>query len=88
MRTWLVKDARARFGDVMDAALKGEPQRVTRRGKETVVVISEADWVKHGRKPSMSLGEYLTTFPLTAEEWAEIAPMRHPPRPNPLIEEE
>ena len=38
VRTWLVKDARARFSDVIDGALGGEPQRVTRRGKRAVVV--------------------------------------------------
>ena len=31
----------------------------------------------------MTLGEYLTTFPLSAEEWDEIAPKRHAAR-NPF----
>ena len=46
MRNWLVKDARAHFSDVIDAAMKGEPQRVTRRGKGAVVVVSEEQWRK------------------------------------------
>ena len=88
-RTWTVQDARAHFGDVIDAALKGHPQRVTRRGKDAVVVVSEEEWRRVARpEPAMSLGEYLTTFPLTAEEWQEIAPKRHPPRKNPFVEEE
>ena len=88
-RTWTVQDARAHFGDVIDAALKGRPQRVTRRGKDAVVVVSEEEWRRVARpEPAMSLGEYLTTFPLTAEEWQEIAPKRHRPRKNPFVEEE
>ncbi len=83
--TWTVQDARAHFGDVIDAALKGRPQRVTRRGKEAVVVVAEEEWQRVARpKPEMTLGEYLTTFPLTAEEWAEVAPKRHPPRKSPF----
>ncbi len=83
--TWTVQDARAHFGDVIDAALKGRPQRVTRRGKEAVVVVAEEEWQRVARpKPEMTLGEYLTTFPLTAEEWAEDAPQRHPPRKSPF----
>ena len=83
--TWTVQDARARFGDVIDAALKGRPQRVTRRGKDAVVVVSEEEWRRlAGPKPAMSLGEYLATFPLSADEWREIAPKRHPPRKGPV----
>jgi prevent-host-death family protein len=80
-----VQDARARFGDVIDAALKGRPQRVTRRGKDAVVVVSEEEWRRlAGPKPAMNLGEYLATFPLSADEWREIAPKRHPPRKSPV----
>ena len=86
--SWNVQDARARFGDVIDAALKGQPQRVTRRGKETVVVVSEADWAKVAPKSHMSFGEFLATFPLTPEEWAEVAPQRRPHRPSPFLDEE
>jgi antitoxin Phd len=87
--TWTVQDARAHFGDVIDAALRGRPQRVTRRGKDAVVVVSEEEWTRvAGPKPAMNLGEYLATFPLSAEEWEEIAPKRHPPRKNPLLDDD
>ncbi len=39
---WHLQDAKARFSQVVEAALQGEPQHVTRRGKEAVVVLSEA----------------------------------------------
>ncbi len=80
---------RARLSDVIDAALKGRPQRVTRRGKDAVVLVSEEEWRRVALpEPAMSLCEYLATFPLTAEEWQEIARKRHPPRKSPLLDEE
>jgi prevent-host-death family protein len=89
MRTWLVKDARAHFSDVIDGALRGEPQRVARRGKGAVVVVSETDWKKATEgDPQLDFGEFLASFPLTPEEWAEVAPKRHQPRPNPFLDEE
>lgn len=38
--TWSLQDAKNRFSAVVDAAQRGEPQWVTRRGKPVGVVIS------------------------------------------------
>ncbi|ACL73165.1 type II toxin-antitoxin system Phd/YefM family antitoxin [Thioalkalivibrio sulfidiphilus] len=38
--TWSLHDAKNRFSAVVDAALRGEPQWVTRRGKRVGVVLS------------------------------------------------
>ena len=40
MTTWQLQDAKNRFSAVVDAALAGEPQEVTRRGKPVVMVIA------------------------------------------------
>jgi prevent-host-death family protein len=81
--TWTVQDARAHFGDVIDAALKGRPQRVTRRGKDAVVVVSEEEWTRvAGPKPAMNLGEYLATYPLDPED-VDLTDYRHRPAPPP-----
>ena len=40
MTTWQLQDAKNRFSAVVDAALAGEPQEVTRRGKPVVVVVA------------------------------------------------
>jgi prevent-host-death family protein len=37
---WSLQDAKARFSAVVDAALSGEPQIVTRHGRRAVVVMS------------------------------------------------
>ena len=41
---WRLQDAKTQFSQVVDAALNGEVQHVTRRGKEAVVVLSEASY--------------------------------------------
>ena len=38
--TWAVTEAKAKLSDLVDAAMKGEPQIITRRGSEAVVVLS------------------------------------------------
>lgn len=37
---WQVQEAKAHFSEVVEAATKGKPQRVTRRGKDAVVIVS------------------------------------------------
>jgi len=39
---WRLQDAKAKFSQLVELALQGEPQHVTRRGREAVVVLSEA----------------------------------------------
>ena len=42
--TWRLQDAKAQFSALVDNALRGMPQHVTRRGKPAVVVLSEQDF--------------------------------------------
>ena len=41
---WSLQDAKNRFSAVVDAAIKGAPQRVTRRGKPAVMVIAVEEY--------------------------------------------
>ncbi len=41
---WRLEEAKARFSQVVDQAMNGQPQRVTRRGKDAVVVVSAEKW--------------------------------------------
>ena len=52
MREWALQDAKNRFSAVVDAAVAGDPQRVTRRGKPAVVVLAvdEYDRLRHFEK--------------------------------------
>lgn len=61
MRSYPLNAARAEFSKLVDRALAGEPQRVTRYGKDAVVIVSEAEWNK--RKPRYAnLGELLVAY--------------------------
>ena len=44
MTQWALQDAKNRFSAVVDAALRGEPQTVTRRGAPAVVVLAADDY--------------------------------------------
>lgn len=61
MRTYPLHEARAAFSKLIERALNGEPQRVTRHGKEAVVIVSEADWAKRP-KSAATLGDLLANF--------------------------
>ena len=42
---WQLQTAKAQFSELVEAALRGEPQRITRRGKDAVMVLSEQAYV-------------------------------------------
>lgn len=44
MQNWTIQDAKARFSELVNFALLGEPQLVTRHGVEAVVVVRAADY--------------------------------------------
>jgi prevent-host-death family protein len=44
MQSWKLEDAKNRFSEVVRLALSHEPQRVTRNGRDAVVVISADDY--------------------------------------------
>jgi antitoxin Phd len=44
MRSYPLHQARSKFSSLIDRALAGEPQRVTRHGKEAVIIVAEAAW--------------------------------------------
>ena len=61
MRSYPLHEARASLSKLVERALAGEPQRVTRHGKEAVVIVAEAEWEK--RRPKYAnLGELLAAF--------------------------
>ena len=43
-RTWALQDAKNRFSEVVDRAIAEGPQTITRRGKETAVVVSMGEF--------------------------------------------
>ena len=60
--TWKLQDAKARFSQIVEDALKLGPQFVTRRGKKAVVVLSTEEFEKLvSKKPSFK--EFLLSCP-------------------------
>jgi prevent-host-death family protein len=67
-KTLSLQDAKARFSEVVDAAMRGEPQHVTRRGKPAVVIVDASEFVRlAGVDPQAPPGfiEHLLSIPKT-----------------------
>lgn len=45
-RAWQLQEAKNKLSEVVEEALKHGPQVITKRGKETVIVLSYADYRK------------------------------------------
>lgn len=63
---WTLQDAKNRFSAVVEAALAGQPQEVSRRGKPAVVVMSAEEYhrlVTQASGHRESFAEHLLAFP-------------------------
>lgn len=66
---WRLQDAKAQFSALVENALRGVPQHVTRSGKRAVVVLSEEDFEALQRSAAsrahapVSLIEHLLAMP-------------------------
>lgn len=75
---WTLQDAKNKFSAVVDAAVKGIPQHVTRRGEPAVVVVSaeEFERLRASKEQKMSFKEHIMSMPKGDIEFerAEIRP--------------
>lgn len=81
MPEWPLQDAKNRFSAVVRAALAGNPQRVTRRGRPAVVVLAVDDYERlrrQARAAAPSFAEMLLALPQDDGEF-ERAPLRSDP---------
>ncbi len=67
---WTVAEAKACFSELVARARAGKPQRVTRYGKEEVVVVSAEDWRELQAKDASTRGDGQSL-------WEATAPFRH-----------
>lgn len=63
METWQLQDAKNRFSEVVNKALRNGPQVVTRRGKKTVVILSVEQYRKLVR-PKTNIVDFFQKSPL------------------------
>ncbi len=59
MKTWPVQDAKARFSELLEACIADGPQIVTKRGAETAVLVSMAEWQRLASSARPSLKQLL-----------------------------
>jgi prevent-host-death family protein len=65
---WKLQDAKAKFSQLVEDALKIGPQYVTRRGKKTVVVLSAEKYEKLiSKKPSFK--NFLLSCPKIGDDF-------------------
>jgi prevent-host-death family protein len=63
MRLWALQDAKNRLSELVDRAIKDGPQTITRRGRETAVVVSMS-YYKQLTQPEGNLVNFLRESPL------------------------
>ena len=72
---WRLQDAKAQFSALVDRALLGVPQHVTRRGKAAVVILSSEEYAALQSRPvysetvsrSLTFVEHLLAIPKGAD---------------------
>ena len=72
MSEWPLQDAKNKFSAVVNAALAGEPQKVTRRGHPAVVVLSAEEYdrlCRLERSQAPTLGQLLLAIPQDDQEF-------------------
>ena len=82
MSEWPLQDAKNRFSAVVEAALAGDPQRVTRRGKPAVVVLAVKEYERlrqRARVNAPTFAELLLAIPRDGGEFERV---RLPSRPD------
>ena len=80
---WSLQDAKNSFSAVVDAASKGQPQTVTKRGKPAVVVLSVSEYerlIREDCKGRPSFVEHLLSFPQGDDDDFEFERMTLEPR--------
>ena len=84
---WQVQAARAQFSRLIDEALAGRPQRISRRGKDVAVLVAAADYDRL-TKPRESIVDFFRNSPLAeamAEGELDLERERDPIRDSALV---
>ena len=74
---WTLQDAKNKFSTVVDAAMAGTPQEVTRRGKPAVVVVSTSEYnalLAEARRSRGSFVDHLLAYPGGEIERVRVVP--------------
>ena len=72
MRSYPLHEARSKLSTLIERALKGEPQRVTRHGKEAVVIVSEEAWNARPKRAPTLADLFVKTIGADAQGSADV----------------
>ena len=72
MRSYALHQARAKLSTLIGRALKGEPQRVTRHGKEAVIIVSEDDWKERPKSAPTLADLFLKTVGQDPQGFSDV----------------
>ena len=73
---WQLQDAKNRFSALVNAAMDGEPQWVTRRGQPAVVVMATVEYerlCRLGKSDAPTFGELLLEIPQDDQEFDRLS---------------
>ena len=76
MTEWPLQDAKNKFSALVNAALAGEPQQVTRRGEPAVVVLAVDEYERLRRlerTDAPTLGELLLEIPQDDQDFERMS---------------
>jgi prevent-host-death family protein len=62
-QTWTVAEAKAKFSELIDKAKSEGPQKITKHGRTTAVVVAAEEWTRKAERKG-NLAEFLTASPL------------------------
>jgi len=78
MASWKVAEAKSRFSELIEKALREGAQEITRHGRRTAVVVSAEEWDRKTKRKG-SLIEFLDQSPLKGSG-LEIERLQDQPR--------
>jgi prevent-host-death family protein len=80
MKEWQLQEAKAKFSEVVECALKGEKQLVTKRGEKAVVVMAYEDYQRLENK-DQTLWDVFKTAPRMDEDELPLKRDKTPIKP-------
>jgi antitoxin Phd len=83
MNSWQFQQAKSRFSEFLEAALKEGPQVVTRRGVEEAVLVSIEEWRRLQRVRYPNIKEWLLG---EGPRFGDIVPKRRGSKSRPAID--
>lgn len=63
MHAWTVAEAKAKFSELIEKAKAEGPQRITKHGRTTAVIVAAEEWERKAERKG-NLAEFLAASPL------------------------